>query len=151
MLWLEAVMVESVEQWAEDLTTLHRRIAGRFARSEQRQRSLAYLKALLFPVERKNGWQMAQAIGAIGEAAPDGVQRLLNAADWDADAARDDLRAYVVEHLGDAASVLIIDETGFVKKGSKSVGVQRQYSGTAGRIENCQIGVFLAYASTSSR
>ncbi len=85
-------MVQSVEQWAEDLTTLHRRIAGRFARSEQRQRSLAYLKALLLPVERKNGWQMAQAIG---EAAPDGVQRLLNAADWDADAARDDLRTYV--------------------------------------------------------
>jgi SRSO17 transposase len=133
-----------VVRWATDLETLHRRIAGRFARSEQRRRSLAYLKALLSPVERKNGWQLAEQIG---ERRPDGVQRLLNAADWDAEAVRDDLRSYVVEHLGDEEAVLIVDETGFVKKGDKSVGVQRQYCGTAGRIENCQVGVFLCYAS----
>src|SRR6185437_3432445 len=99
-------------------------------------------------VERKNGWQLAEELG---EATPDGVQRLLNAADWDADLVRDDLRAYVVDHLGDPAGVLIVDETGFVKKGPKSVGVARQYSGTAGRVENCQIGVFLAYASPRGR
>ena len=87
----------------------------------------------------------------LGEAGPQGVQRLLNAADWDVDAVRDDLRTYVTQHLGDPAGVLIVDETGFLKKGRKSVGVQRQYSGTAGRIENCQIGVFLAYASSQGR
>ena len=82
---------------------------------------------------------------------PQGVQRLLNAARWDADGVRDDLRAYVAEHLGDPGGVLIVDETGFLKKGTKSVGVQRQYSGTAGRIENCQVGVFLAYAGPAGR
>jgi SRSO17 transposase len=99
---------------------------------------------LLAPVDRRNGWQLAEQIG---ERSPDGVQRLLRTARWDAEAVRDDLRAYVVERLGDPAAVLVIDETGFLKKGTKSVGVARQYSGTAGRIENCQIGVFLAYAS----
>src|SRR5918911_1091558 len=111
--------------------------------AEPRRRALAYLRGLTSPVERKNGWQLAEPAG---EGTPDGMQRLLATADWDADAVRDDLRAYVVEHLGDPAAVLVIDETGFVKKGTKSVGVQRQYSGTAGRIENCQIGVFLGYA-----
>lgn len=82
---------------------------------------------------------------------PDGVQRLLASYDWDADLVRDDLRGYVVEHLGHPQGVLVIDETGFIKKGAKSVGVKRQYSGTAGRIENCQIGVFLAYASPQGR
>src|SRR5215204_6676498 len=86
-----------------------------------------------------------------GEARPQGMQRLLNAADWDVDAVRDDLRSYVTEHVGEPAGVLIVDETGFLKKGTKSVGVQRQYSGTAGRLENCQIGVFLAYASARGR
>jgi SRSO17 transposase len=99
---------------------------------------------LLEPLERRNGWQLAEALG---ERSPDGVQRLLRTARWDAEAVRDDLRAYVVEHLGDPDAVLVLDETGFLKKGSKSVGVARQYSGTAGRIENCQIGVFLGYAS----
>jgi SRSO17 transposase len=99
-------------------------------------------------VERRNGWQLAEQIG---EAAPDGVQRLVRTAQWDADAVRDDLRTYVVEHLGDAQAVLVVDETGFLKKGTKSAGVARQYSGTAGRIENCQIGVFLAYASRHGR
>ena len=96
-------------------------------------------------VERKNGWQMAEAIG---ERDPQGVQRLLNAAKWDADEVRDDLREYVVEHLADEATgVLIVDETGFLKKGEKSVGVARQYTGTAGDTVNCQVGVFLAYSS----
>jgi len=99
-------------------------------------------------VERRNGWQLAEAVG---ERSPDGVQRRLRTARWDAEAVRDDLRAYVVEHLGDPAAVLVIDETGFLKKGVKSAGVARQGSGTAGRIENCQIGVFLAYASSRGR
>jgi len=136
--------LQAVARWSSDLEAVHQTIGRRFARSEQRQRSLAYLKALLSPIERKNGWQVAEQIG---ETSPDGVQRLLNAADWKADALRDDLRSYVIEHLGQENGVLILDETGFVKKGDKSVGVKRQYSGTAGRIENCQIGVFLCYAS----
>ena len=106
------------------------------------------LRGLLSPLERKNGWQLAEQAG---DATPDGVQRLLSSYIWDADLVRDDLRDYVVEHLGCAGGVLVVDETGFLKKGNKSVGVQRQYSGTAGRIENCQIGVFLAYASASGR
>ena len=130
--------------WSAGLDTLHARIAGRFRRSEARSRVKRYLAGLLDQVERKNGWQLAEHLG---EAGPQGMQRLLNGADWDADAVRDDLRAYVVEHLGAANGVLIVDETGFLKKGTKSVGVHRQYSGTAGRIENCQIGVFVAYAS----
>ena len=99
-------------------------------------------------MERKNGWQLAEAAG---DARPDGMQDFLARMRWDADAVRDDLRSYVVEHLGDPGAVLVLDETGFVKKGTKSAGVQRQYSGTAGRIENCQIGVFLAYASRHGR
>jgi SRSO17 transposase len=134
-----------VEQWAQGLEQLHARIAPRFARSEQRTRALAYLKGLLSPVKRKNGWQLAELAG---EKNPDGIQRLLNNALWDADEVRDDLREYVVEHLGEENAVLVVDETGFLKKGNKSVGVKRQYSGTAGRIENSQVGVFLAYASS---
>ena len=130
--------------WAAGLESMHARIAPQFARREPRERALAYLRGLLGPIERKNGWQLAEYVG---DPTPDGVQRLLATYDWDADAVRDDLRAYVVEHLGDSQAVLVVDETGFLKKGTKSVGVQRQYSGTAGRIENCQIGVFLAYAS----
>jgi SRSO17 transposase len=106
------------------------------------------VKGLLSPVERKNGWQLAEQAG---DTTPDGMQRLLATADWDADAVREDLRGYVVEHLGEPEAVLVVDETGFLKKGRKSVGVQRQYSGTAGRLENCQIGVFLAYASAQGR
>jgi SRSO17 transposase len=99
-------------------------------------------------VERKNGWQLAEQAG---DATPDGMQRLLNTYEWDADRVRDDLRMYVIEHLHDAQAVLVVDETGFLKKGTKSVGVKRQYCGTAGRIENCQMGVFLAYASPKGR
>jgi len=134
--------------WPDDLTALHERIAPRFVRPEVRDRAGRYLAGLLGPVARRNGWHLAEQIG---ERTPDGVQRLLRTARWDAEAVRDDLRAYVVEHLGDPDAVLVIDETGFLKKGTKSAGVARQYSGTAGRIENCQIGVFLAYAAPRGR
>lgn len=140
--------VAEVAAWAAGLEGVHVRIASRFARSEPRERVLAYVRGLLAPVERKNSWTLAERAG---EASPDGMQRLLAAADWDADAVRDDVRDYVVEHLGDPAGVLVVDETGFLKKGTKSAGVARQYSGTAGRIENCQVGVFLAYATAIGR
>ncbi|MDQ2742078.1 MAG: IS701 family transposase [Chloroflexota bacterium] len=139
---------EEIESWRAGLDALHGRIAGRFRRSEARERAKRYLAGLLDRVERKNGWQMAEHLG---EGGPQGVQRLLNGAEWNVDAVRDDLRDYVIEHLGDPDAVLIVDETGFLKKGTKSVGVQRQYSGTAGRRENCQIGVFLGYASPKGR
>jgi SRSO17 transposase len=139
---------EEIGRWRAGLDDLHARIAPRFHRSEARERAKRYLAGLLDRVERKNGWQLAEHLG---ESGPHGMQRLLNAADWDADAVRDDLRSYVIEHLGGADGVLIIDETGFRKKGTKSVGVQRQYSGTAGRRANCQIGVFLGYASAAGR
>lgn len=135
---------EEVSSWTEGLVEVQERIGPRFARSEQRHRVRRYLHGLLSPVERKNGWQLAEHAG---EARPYGMQRLLAGAKWDANAVRDDLRAYVVEQLGDPRAVLVIDETGFLKQGTKSVGVKRQYSGTAGRIENCQIGVFLTYAA----
>ena len=135
---------EDAERWAQGLEEVMARIAPRFGRVEPRRRALAYLRGLLSPIERKNGWQLAEIAG---DRTPDGVQDFLARMHWDTDAVRDDLRAYVVDHLGDAEAVLVLDETGFVKKGNKSCGVQRQYSGTAGRIENCQIGVFLGYAS----
>ncbi len=136
---------DSIARWSETLDALHHRIAGRFMRIEVRERVRRYLAGLLERVERKNGWQLAEAIGELGAK---GVQRLLNAATWDADTVRDDLRDYVIDHLGDEASgVLIVDETGFLKKGTKSCGVARQYTGTAGDTVNCQVGVFLAYSS----
>ena len=133
-------------RWSEALEELHGRIAHRFARSEARERAKRYLLGLLGRIERKNGWQLAEAMG---EPDPQGAQHLLNAAaKWDAGAVRDDLRRYVVEYLGDEVSgVLIVDETGFLKKGEKSVGVARQYTGTTGDTVNCQVGVFLAYSS----
>jgi SRSO17 transposase len=134
--------------WAAGLEEMAQRIGTRFSRSEPRQRAVAYLQGLLSPVERKNGWQLAEQAG---DESPYGVQHLLGRAAWEADEVRDDLRAYVVQHLGDPEGVLIVDETGFLKKGEESVGVQRQYSGTAGRIENCQIGVFLAYHAPRGR
>jgi SRSO17 transposase len=139
---------DEVAGWAAELERLMARIGPRFGRIEPRRRARAYLRGLLAPVERKNGWQLAEAAG---DHSPDGMQDFLRRMQWDADEVRDDLRAYVVEHLGDPSAVLVLDETGFVKKGRKSVGVQRQYSGTAGRIENCQIGVFLAYASAKGQ
>ena len=143
--------VAEVARWAEGIEQVHECISGRFRRPEPRRRVLDYLRGLLSPVERKNGWQLAEALRAGGDATPDGVQRLLSTYVWDAGLVRDDLRNYVVEHLGNSGAVLVVDETGFLKKGDKSAGVQRQYSGTAGRIENCQIGVFLAYAFARGR
>lgn len=142
------VTAVDLDEWVAGFDGLFARVAGRFGRAEPRRRARSYLLGLLAPVERKNGWQLAEAAG---DRTPDGMQRLLNSACWDADQVRDDLRAYVVEHLGDAGGVLIVDETGFVKKGVRSAGVQRQYSGTAGRVENCQLGVFLAYATVHGR
>jgi SRSO17 transposase len=144
MTQLDPTSLAQIGDWHEDLAAMQARIAPHFARPEVQVRAGRYLAGLLGPVERRNGWQLAEQIG---ERTPDGVQRLLRTARWDADVVRDELRTYVVERLGDADAVLVIDETGFLKKGTKSVGVARQYSGTAGRIENCQIGVFLAYAS----
>src|SRR5258706_8092720 len=128
----------------DGLGDVHARIAPRFRRREARERARRYLAGLLGRVQRKNGWQLAEALGERG---PQGMQRLLNAADWDADAVRDDLRAYVVEQLGDAQAILVIDETGVVKKGRHSAGVAKQYVGCVGKVENAQVGVFLAYAS----
>src|SRR6266545_1645669 len=134
--------------WTGELDQVVQRRRPRFARAEMRARGHRYLIGLLGSAARKNGWQLAEAAG---EATPHGMQELLNRAVWDAEAVRDDLRAYVVEHLGDPSAVLVVDETGFLKKGTTSVGVQRQYSGTAGKVDNCQLGVFLAYASSKGR
>jgi SRSO17 transposase len=142
---IEVVDVPGVQQWTERFTQLYDQIAHRFSRREVRQRARRYVLGLLGKVERKNGWQLAEEIG---DHDPQGVQRLLNAACWDADELRDDLRNYVVTHLGDEESgILIVDETGFLKKGTKSCGVAPQYTGTAGATVNAQVGVFLAYAS----
>jgi SRSO17 transposase len=121
-----------------------RRLAPYFARSQSRDRVLAYLRGLLSEAERKNSWQVAEVCG---EPTPYGFQYLLSRAEWDADAVCDELRIYSMQHLGDPHGVLVLDETGFLKKGQHSAGVARQYSGTAGKVENCQIGVFLGYAS----
>jgi SRSO17 transposase len=122
--------------------------AGRFSRVEPRRYAQAYIRGLLAPLERKNGWSLAEAAGF---RSPNGLQDFLQSPAWDPHLVRDDLRDYVVEHLGESDGVLIADETGFVKKGVRSAGVQRQYSGTAGRTENCQIGTFLCYASAKGR
>ena len=134
-----------ISQGAQALVDLSMRIATRFGRAEVRSRVGRYLRGLLASVERKNGWQVAEELE---EPNVHGVQRLLAEADWDEEAVRDDLRAYVIEHLEEAGGILVVDETGFVKKGKKSAGVARQYSGTAGRRENSQVGVFLLYASS---
>jgi len=133
-----------IRQSAQALAELVGRIGPHFGRAEVRKRVGRYLQGLLAEVPRKNGWQMAEALG---EANAHGVQRLLEEADWDEEAVRDELRTYVIEQLGEPAGMLVVDETGFVKKGKKSAGVARQYSGTAGRRENSQVGVFLLYAS----
>jgi SRSO17 transposase len=138
-----------VRSWSEELEAVGNRLSDHFARSEVRQRAQDYLRGLLSEAERKNSWQLAEVAG---NATPYGIQHLLGRASWDAHAVRDDLREYVIEHLADAESALesclIVDETGFIKKGEGSVGVKRQYTGTVGKRENCQVGVFLAYASS---
>jgi SRSO17 transposase len=133
-----------LEAWRAGFDGVFAWIAGRFAQACSRKRARAYLLGLLSRAERKNGWTIAEFAG---DATPDGMQRLLNFYSWSADDVRDDLRSYVTAEIGGPGGVLIPDETGFLKKGTMSAGVARQYSGTAGRIENCQVGVFLAYAA----
>jgi SRSO17 transposase len=140
-----ALALETVREWTLWLTEVEQWLLPHFARREARHRAWASIRGLLSPVERKNGWQLAEVNG---DATPYGVQHLLGRARWDDAAVRDALRASLVEHLGEPQAVLVLDETGFLKKGQQSAGVARQYSGTAGRIENCQSGVFLAYASS---
>ncbi|MFC9846312.1 IS701 family transposase [Streptomyces sp. NPDC060223] len=138
----------AVEIWNDELEEPFLRTGHRFRRVEPRRRMRDYIRGLLGPVGRKNGWQLAEYAG---HRTPDRLQRLLNGARWNADDLRDDLQHYVAERLGEPDGILILDDTGFLKKGTTSAGVQRQYSGTAGRTENCQIGVFAAYATTRGR
>ncbi len=140
--------VADVREWAAGLDEIATLIGPRFARSEPRQNALAYLEGLLSARERKNSWTISEQAG---QPVPDPMQRLLSTTHWDPDAVRDDLRSYVVQHLADRGGVLIVDETGFLKKGDRSAGVARQYTGTAGRIENAQVGVFLTYSSPQGR
>jgi SRSO17 transposase len=133
-----------VAKWIEEIDAAARRIGPRFSRRDLRAHSEHYLRGLISRIERKNGWQLAEELG---EQTPTNLQHFVARARWSADEVRDDLQQYVIEHLGSKDGILIIDETGFLKKGTKSVGVKRQYSGTAGRIENSQVSVFLAYRS----
>lgn len=130
--------------WQEAFETLMSRIADRFARVEPRRRVTRSVTGLLSDLPRKNCWTLAEHAG---DATPDGMQHLLHHAKWDADAVRDDIHTYVVEHLRDEDAVLVVDETGDLKKGTATVGVQRQYTGTAGRIENAQVAVYLVYSA----
>ena len=145
MLEAAEVSQEEVRGWAEGLDEVAERMGSHFARREARERALEYLRALLSPAERKNTWQLAEISG---EDNPYGLQNLLGRAEWDHDGVRDELRAYVTEKLGDSEGVLVLDETSFAKKGNKSVGVARQYCGSLGKRENCQVGVLLLYSSS---
>jgi SRSO17 transposase len=144
---MSADELEQMEQWGREFEDFHARLAHLFARSEPREEARQYLRGLLAPVARKNCWQMAEVVG---EDDPQSMQRLLYSARWEADGARDELQRFVVERFGDESGIVVVDETGFLKKGTKSVGVKRQYSGTAGKIENCQVGVFLSYFNRRS-
>jgi len=135
---------EAHAAWSERFNEMFAQVAGEFENAGTRKRARAYLLGLLSHTERKNGWTLAEFAG---DMSPDGMQRLLNFCSWDANAVRGAVRRYVVKNLGDPAAVLVVDETGFLKKGRMSAGVARQYTGTAGRVENCQVGVFLAYAA----
>ncbi len=139
----DGVSAEDVQVWTQGLEEISARLSPHFARRDAHQRATQYLRALLSPVERKNGWQLAEIAG---ERTPYGMQHLLGRAVWDAEAVCDDLQGYVVAHLGDAAGMLILDETSVPKQGTKSAGVSRQYCGSLGKRENCQVGVLLAYA-----
>jgi SRSO17 transposase len=130
--------------WSESFNEMFMQAAGSFSNARVRRRGRAYLLGLLSHAERKTSWQLAEFAG---DASPDGMQRLLNFSPWDEDAARDALARYVVRAMGDTAAVLAVDETGFLKKGRMSAGVARMYTGTAGRVENCQVGVFAAYVT----
>jgi SRSO17 transposase len=143
-----SVVDDRVARWQAGFDDMFSLVAGRFAQADSRRRARMYLLGLLSGAERKNSWTLAEQAGDL---TPNGMQRLLGYYRWDADLVRDDLRAYVLDKLVDPSGVVVADETGFLKKGTKSAGVQRQYSGTAGRIENCQLGVFLAYVSAKGR
>lgn len=140
-----SAMLNDLMRWSQQLSFLHARIAPHFARPEPRRRALIYLQGLLSTVERKNSWQMAEHAR---ETRPYGLQRFLVGSVWDADRVRDDLRAYVVEQFADPHAVLAIDETSFPKRGRRSAGVQVQYCGTTGQVQNCQVGVFVSYVSS---
>jgi hypothetical protein len=131
------------DRWGALFDELMSRIAGRFCRVEPRRRARAFVLGLIAGLPRKNCWTIAEHAG---DASPDGMQHLLERARWDADAVRDDVRGYVAERLADPQAVLVVDETGDVKKGTATAGVQRQYTGTAGRVENAQVAVYLTYA-----
>lgn len=133
-------------EWQDEFERVCARFETRFFRTESRLHFRQYFRGLLAPLERKNAWTISEFTGERRKAA---IERLLNLTPWDADQLRDDVRAYAMEYFADLRAVLIADPTGFAKKGKRSVGVQRQYSGTLGRIDNCQIGVFLAYANTA--
>ncbi|GAA2536374.1 IS701 family transposase [Winogradskya humida] len=135
-------------EWQAGLDDLFALVASRFYRVEPRRLAFAYIRGLLAPLERRNGWTIAEHAG---RRSPNAVQEMLYSPCWKPDLVRDDVRDYLVKHLGSADGVLIADDTGFVKKGVRSAGVQRQYSGTAGKVENCQIGTFLAYATPKGR
>jgi SRSO17 transposase len=135
---------EELEQWQDEFEAFHARFADLFERSESREQARSYLRGLLTEAERKNSWQMAEAVG---EPIPDRMQRLLYRVPWDADAARDRLQQFVIETVGDAEGIGVVDETGFLKKGTHSVGVARQYTGTAGKRENSQVATVLSYAT----
>lgn len=135
-----------IERWLEDLERLHTRISRCFDRPEPRRRALAYVKGLLGPVSRKNGWQLAEQAG---ETSPDGMQRLLRDAHWDREAVCAELRSYLLQQVGRTGGVLVMDETPFRKKGRHSVGVKRQYCATTGQVETCQVGVFLYYTTAA--
>ena len=146
----QGVSLDDVRQWRDDFTELWNEVGCRFRRCDTRSHAARYVRGLLGRVERKNAWQMAEYLG---DASPYAIQHLLDRASWDPDAVRDEIFRYAQQHMLtlDEGGVLIVDETGFLKKGKKSAGVQRQYSGTAGRIENSQIGVFLALAGSGGR
>jgi SRSO17 transposase len=140
----EAVSCEDLLEWSIEFESLADRVSSLFVHPKSQTHSGQYLEGLLAPIERKNGWTIAEHAG---EKEPKAMQRFLNLTSWDADALRDMNRDYAIENLGDPDGVLIADPTGFAKKGRKSAGVQRQYSGTLGRVDNCQIGTFLAYVN----
>jgi len=139
---------EVLVEWQAGLDDLFALVAGRFARVEPRRLAFAYVRGLLAPLERRNGWTIAEHAG---RRSPNAVQEMLYSPCWDPDLVRDDVRDYLMGHLGDPSGVLIADDTGFIKKGVRSAGVQRQYTGTVGKVENCQIGTFLAYATVKGR
>lgn len=139
-----AVTREDLDRWESELEDVLARIRPLFYRTESKKHAEQYFRGLLSPLERKNGWTIAEHVG---EPEPTALQRFLNLSPWDADALLELNREYAMEHLADPAGILVADPTGFAKKGDKSVGVQRQYSGTLGRIDNCQIATFLAYVT----